>query len=812
MRRQFLYGRKKTGYCQINEDFPVTDKKTLLQLSSMQNYNVVAGLDIHNLPEEYYAYSERIEGEKVWIEGKTTFVPAGTSEESGSRDTSMVHKVIYSDEDYNEKMLHPISKSPIMFCSTVEEYLNGGGKAIDEAKDYDYMQLYKKFELDDEKMKDFIFCCLDAFPNIEKRVYCYLPTADREGSIWAKRLMETIISNVPECVVCGAGFVTYSSGFHNVSSNPIHGSISVVFIPDTDENRMNERAERRQHYIFDFKNYQKQSKNEAGYIAVLVNSILDKIKNKDANGIITQMFQKMNEFVINGYAVDIQFLGAYMVHYIRDKIAKEDKSKSQRTLANAIHDMLRYEEVLTDNAKEEIQEVVQNVLYDAECTEADFEWIDLIYKGGALCKNIVIRFLCDKCLYYTNQYSAEQNKKILFITNYEYEDEELNDYILETLYSEKRYYPVGKRLVYESLKPLTVDTKKTIQKKIDMLCSYIKTFCEEYNGFAVSDEFRAEIEKVFLLCLKQSDEKRQHFNDIVDKISDISDRVYKCYYPMIQSLAFYLLNDFVEKQKYRDAEEEEFLFYSSIIKQYELNMYEINHREKDKNSSVQLFKKEERARRVESVFASHDERKLLKELKRYSFSDAVILCRGNARKIDFYLEQFAQEKKNDLLYRNELYRYFYATGFADVMEEILQQISQNEDLDAFEEFCRKIEEEIAKEDLDKSSRIITKVLKKNPELWQGKKKLSLKNENFLKTHEIVVVPWGDDTNKKTDESDDENAASEMINKKENTAPKKVGAFSEEMQIKDVEDALGGSESGSAKRRGPFGFFTGSKRK
>ena len=52
------------------------------------------------------------------------------------------------------------------------------------------------------------------------------------------------------------------------------------------------------------------------------------------------MFQKMNEFVIKGYAVDIQFLGAYMVHYIRDKIAKEDKSKSQRTLANAIHDMI----------------------------------------------------------------------------------------------------------------------------------------------------------------------------------------------------------------------------------------------------------------------------------------------------------------------------------------------------------------------------------------------------------------------------------------------------------------------------------------
>lgn len=831
MRRQFLYGRKKTGYCQINEDFPVTDKKILLQLSSMQNYNVVAGLDMNNLPEEYYAYSERIEGEKVWIEGKTSFVPAGVSEESGSRDTSMLHKVIYSGEDYKEKMLHPISKSLVMFYSTVEDYLNDSGKAIDETKEYDYEQLYQKFELDDEKMKDFIICCLDAFPNIEKRVYCYLPTSDREGSIWAKRLMEMIIGNVPACVVCGAGFVTYSSGFHNVSSNPIHGSVSVVFIPDTEENRMNERFERKQHYIFDFTNYQKQSKNEVGYVDAFVNFILKKIKNEDTNGIITKIFQEMNEFVTEGYAVDIKFLGAYMIHNMWNKMAEKGGSKFRRTLATAIHDMLQYEEALTHKAKEDIQKAVHEALYDNECTEEDFEWIDYIYKGGELCKDSILLFLCDTCLNYAEQYPAEQNQNILFVTNYEYADEELNDCILETLYSEKKYYSVGKRLVYESLKPLTADTKKTVQKKIDMLCSYMKTFCKEYYDFAVSVEFREEIEEVFLQCLKQSEEKSRHFTDIVDKISDISDSVYECYCPMIQRLAFYLLNDFVDGQKYRDAEEKEFLFYSGMMEQWELNYYAREYGEEDKNFVIQLFMKEERARKITRVFAGHDETKLLKELKNYHFSDAVDLCKRNARKIGYYLELFACEEQDNFECRNELYRYFYATGFADVMEEILEQISQYEDLDGFVEFCENVEENITKTELEKSSKIISKVLKRYPGMWKKKKNLSQKNEVFLKKHDITVVSWLDDIKKETDAVyDDDDAVSlgiwdkKAARRKKNSdaiadkdvtfeKPKRKERLSaEDRHMRDEDAPFDESDSETTKKKNPFGFFGSSKRK
>ncbi len=808
MRNQFLYGRKKAGYCQVNDDYPVTDKKTLLQLSSMQNYNVAVGLDIDNLPEEYYAYSERIDGEKVWIEGKTTFVPAGTSEESGTRDTSMVHKIIFSGEDYNKKLLHPISEVPETFCSTVDDYLNGSGKPVDATKDFDYAQLYDKFGLDDEKMKDFIICCLEVFPNIEKRVYCYLPTADREGSIWAKRLMEMIIGNVPACVVSGAGFTTYSPSFHSVSSNPIPGSISVIFIPDTDENRMNERSEKRQHYVFDFMNYQKQSKIEVGYVEALVDSILRKMKKEDTDGEVAQRYQKMNEFVNQGYAVDIKFLGAYMVHLMRDRMMAVNNSKFRRTLAMAIHDMLQYEEALTNNAKREIQEVVEKLLSSTECAEEDFEWIDVIYKGGELCKDIVIQYLCNCCLNYTKMYPKDQNQKILYITNYEYEEEELNDYIIEMLYSQEKYFPVGKRLVYESLNPLTLDVKKTSQKKIDMLCSYIKTVCKEYYEFAVSVAFREEIEDVFVQCLQQSDDMLQDFQSIIDKIGDISDRVYTTYSSMLQKLAFLVLDDFVKTQNYKKADNEEFACYAALIEEWELHLYESTQGVSDACSNIRLMKKEASVRKVRRVFASKDETKLLRELKKYSFQDAVVLCKGNAPKIDFYLEKFAQEMWEESTYRDELYKYFYATGFIEVMEEILLQISQNEGLEGLQKFAQKAEMELTDADIDKSSRVITKVLKKNPALWESKKKISWEDEKFLEKYGIEVEKslWLDDKKKKksAEEAFDEDWDSYV--------PKKDVLSEEEKYQRDLQSSLDDSEAESAKKKKGFSFFGGSKRK
>ena len=739
MKKQFLYGRKKTGYCQLGEDYQAVDKQLLLQLTSMQNYIVAQGVDVQNLPEEYYAYSEQLEEGKVWIEGKTSFVPAGTSEESGSRDTSMIHKYIYSEDDFLSKLNQPVSASLLPFFTSVDDYMNGISAPVDAGEDYTWEQLYEKFNLDDDKLEDFIFCCLDAFTNYEKRVYCYLPTADRDGSLWAKRLMERLLECVPACVVANAGFTTYSHTFYNASVNPIPGNISVIFLPRNQENKMAEESENKNHYIFDFSNYRKQGNPPAGYVVSLIKCILKYFVHQDTKGAMNVIRNKLDAFVRMGNAADINFLGAFMLYCYKNKLLEAKDSKTYRTIASAIHDLLKKEEILTEKAKVEITNTVYELLADANYTEEDLEWIDHIYESGSLCKEIVIQTICNQCLKYAEECPKNDNESILFLVNYEYKDEETNDIILEQIYSQKQYYAVGKRLVNESVKPLRTGSQKTVQKKLDMLNSFMKSFCKNYIEFAISAEFREELAVIYELCIEESEDQWGTFDLISEQLSNISDTVYEAYCPLLQKIAFCMLKEFCESYAYREVDNKEFCRFLGLIDQWELLDFETKNSPDGVPLNVRKMKREEARREIEVLFKNEDREALLIALQNRNFHDAVALCKGNLVHVEALLEQLGMEKRDDTGYRQEFYKYFFATGNTGVIEKILGQIGRVSGINGIREFSLSIAVDLSDEEWRISKAVTADFLQNNPALWDSKKDLSYENVEFLRVHGIDAI-------------------------------------------------------------------------
>ena len=149
---QFIYGRRKTGYGQLGDlgDGRYTGE----DLSSFQhlwNYTMGEGCDRGSRPEcRSYYVTETSAGVVAQI-GRTAFVPAGTSQESGDRDTTLLHKYLFSDDEYQKLLEHPeeIFKERDYY-GTVEEALAGRAEnqpPVSEGGEESTAELLKYFEI-----------------------------------------------------------------------------------------------------------------------------------------------------------------------------------------------------------------------------------------------------------------------------------------------------------------------------------------------------------------------------------------------------------------------------------------------------------------------------------------------------------------------------------------------------------------------------------------------------------------------------------------------------------------------------------------
>lgn len=756
MRNQFLYARKNTGYCQINDDYTVRDKKDLLLLESMQNYLVADGLDLQNLPDEYYVYNDKIGGKSVWIEGKTTFVPAGSSKESGSRDTSLIHKYIYSDESYDAKMSCPVDMNNTekqKFYRTVEDYWNNGGEELREKDDgITYQIICDKFGFTDQSMIDFIICCVDSFPKLEKRVYCYLPSSDKEGTFYARKLMEMILSNMPECVLGGAGFITYSSTFHNPSLNPIPGNISVIFIPDNMENRMLEKNEQNRNYIFDMKNYKRQHEKEnLSYIGNFVNNILQDMKQGGEKS-TKDIYQKLREFVKQGAVVDVNFLGAYML-FLRcvswSKFNQQGQDSFYRTLAGSVGNLLSYENYLTDNAQNKIKEIVLCLLYSSEYSEQNLAWIDHIYKEGKLCRDLIIGYLCDICL---NLIETQENKseEILKITNYNYYNEDMNDLVISKIYSMSKYYPVGQRLIYETLNPLRIDSKKTIEKKKDIVFSLIQSFYKDYPSFVISPFFMNEIKNFLLELLLQVEDEIEYLNGVLESVKAMNDEVRQTYYILLQDIAYSFLVLYSEKNKFEDIELQKLHNLEEIIQLFDLKKYE-----QQKIDSISVLYVDQVEKKIieiilDDAFQNTNAQQLLTVLERCKGFKAERICWRYRNKIKNFISLLEDETQN-IKVLHKLFCYFYSMGEGGIMKAVLYEIYRTDGIEGLRKFDQMIEVELPKKYQKLPMKYMTDILKSYYKENGIGDKISQEEIDFAQKYDVTLIVEAKDNDLKKEE-------------------------------------------------------------
>lgn len=129
---QYMYARKRDGFGQLNDwsGTPFT-QDDVAAMQSLRRYQPTPGMDVSDLPECRYFHNARLSFGRVGVLGRTTFVPAGSSRESGERETTFVHKYVFTGSDYEALLANPARIFQVdRFCGRVEEAGEYAGAAV----------------------------------------------------------------------------------------------------------------------------------------------------------------------------------------------------------------------------------------------------------------------------------------------------------------------------------------------------------------------------------------------------------------------------------------------------------------------------------------------------------------------------------------------------------------------------------------------------------------------------------------------------------------------------------------------------------
>lgn len=704
---QFLYARKSAGYCQINDDGIPFSKNGLLKIESLKSYYIAENINTEDLPHAYYYYNETIDDQKVGILGKTTFVPAGTSEESGSRNTSFSHKYILTDHEYENALKNPSDLfENRVFYETVEEYKQRGIQAYDQTivgEEIDPLKIFNAFSLNADKLEGFIYCCLNAFSDYGRRVYCYLPSNDSQGSQYAKKLMQVILSVMPPSIISGVGFITYASTYHNAMTNPIPGTVSVIFIPDNEVNRLQAKNEKERNYIFDFKNYVSPLKGVINsFVKKAIQEMITKMQGMAINSTkfdLGNFYMDLEKAVIPFCSLDGNFLGAYgllwelweqiKINYTavqkmpeNYQLTWDDSVKIQarfytmfqsiglrKTLTVSVQDVLKYQGVLTQYGLVRVSNIVSIILAAADYEKEDLEMIDMIYSGGELCKHTIIQRLCEQCLLIVQ--NNQDNEKIFTITNYLYQNEDINDLIVNTIYENSHYYPVAKKLIETTLAPLVKNETLAIEKKIDKIFSSVKSFYGQYPILVLDVSFKDEIHNAVegIMSTSSSYENANYLKNtifslesvLVDAYMFISQEVcYRLISLTKGSNIMRLTNSQVE-ELYKWEQDLDLHNYESTLKPG-LNFSPL----KELDELVSYYK-------YEKLFSTGDIYRINEELELRTQIERIEICKRFYTNIKNLIDQYkGDESKKEDFY--ELFGYIYCCGYPIIMERIITKI------------------------------------------------------------------------------------------------------------------------------------------
>ncbi len=759
MINQYLYGRKNSGYCQLNSDYSTASRDDDEKLKALQNYIVTDECDKQDLPIEYYTYSETIEGRDVRIEGTTFFVPAGTSQQSGARDTSIIHKYIYSGEDYKRCIDSGIDRKGRKFARFVEDYPDGGDSFEDETALLSLEEAWKAFRIDihspegKKAIIQFAKDCIDAFPEPGKRVYVYLPKTDRRGSIYAKRIMEGLLDIMPASITRRSGFITWQSTFHSPSLNPIPGGISVVFLPDSADNRQKEKREKENHKIFDFVN----GAWEDEAVGTSLKSFLQKMITAMVDGDSGE-FEQLKEFLdkqLNSEAsVDSEFLNCVFSLYIfstkiknirKEGLSLADIAEKNNNLVlggiDSIRGILRYESVLSDTGSEKVLETTGLLLKMIDPDE-QMEAIDDIFSAGELCHETVLEYLCDKCLEMVRTQDVETEKGILNITNYEYADEDVNDLIIDKLYLEEKYQPVARVLFRMMIKPLLGKKDLSIFEKIQKLIKRIGKMSGQYPDFFRSKTFEAETKSVIADLLDMAEEeggspeasRREAFIEIHKCLEEAPDDIKLSFRATMEKTGYDIVSSFVNSGKLDFVTFSELKKINQIIDAYDLKDYESTH-DAVANNIKQIYNKTAQET-ISRAIVSRDTRDIASSLTESYEKNIGALrkyCGDNLKEIEDTIADMIQTIcEENLEATSDAFIILSIICDSRVAKKCMRGILKKTDINRFIQFAQKLLDRTSEKGKQKIlTKSIAEVLDSSPENWKNEE-LTEEQTAFLK--------------------------------------------------------------------------------
>lgn len=478
MIHNYYYGRLSDGYACINREELPFESRDFDRLKNLASYAAPEECCNGSLPEQFYFYNDEMETGAVGIVGRTVPVRGGSGI-SGDRDTSFSQKYIYTDGDYDSLLKNPpnIFEGAGFFASP-DEVLGEKASAEFEIPYIDGAEILRRFGISEEQFICLLYCCIEAFADPECRVYIYLPQSDREMSLFAAALMRMIFEILPSFILGNAGFLTFSPVFDSNAQNPVPNGISVIFIERTRENlyrgsRLNEK-----NYVFDFESGLCPQLNIPVNIVEMLEALRTNAKLKSLlDSCLSGMF-------LRGTHVTCEALYSVLVLSANLDPCDSESMAEKRT---AVLEILR---LLPSGMCGEEDTPVFNaasMLLESESAEADNAYLDFV---GKLCylvpkyREKASSVLCDiimSCM------DRDDIDGVFDITDFEYEDEALNDLLLDRIYSEPVYFRAGELIFLASVEPVMNRKNVPLNVRLEKVLEFISSsLAEKYGRFVKS--------------------------------------------------------------------------------------------------------------------------------------------------------------------------------------------------------------------------------------------------------------------------------------------------------------------------------------
>lgn len=537
---QFLYARKNTGYCQLGD---LSDagfsQEDLAGFQSLWKYNLAEGMNRGDLPECRYFYRADGGNGPAAVIGKTAFVPGGSSKSSGDRDTTFLHKLIFTGDSRTELLRRSDTIfAPYHFFINVEEAeeqketwnrplspedlpeeetgLQASFGGADSGANRSPEEVLAHFGIcSGEDRRKFLYAVFDVMTKVDLRIYLALSDKNRRESEALMSLLSKLIGALPEFVRGRFGFLTYTETFHHSGVNMIPESIRLIGIPDSRANTLKLEKYSQSNYIFGFGGTCLPEFSIDPYTENLLAAVEEKLLTGKMNPEWENFFERMNSVLPPEILIEPEQLASlFMLDTIRTVILE------QGTLdlgPEYIHYIVR--SVFANPALriQEIQETavdfLRAYLKDIGICPASLTLISDYYISLPDCRETCIQILCRQLE------SAAANKNethFRMILEFPYEEPKIAEEMKLTVYKQERFYSAARfydTIQFTNLRAVS-ESRRALTEKI---MGVLRIRCRTNPGYVGDPETIKMVEKWLLILFPDAgtrDSSQDTYGDI----------------------------------------------------------------------------------------------------------------------------------------------------------------------------------------------------------------------------------------------------------------------------------------------------------